>query len=59
MGFYNDKNSVNNSSSDEDEFKMADDDRMINTRINRPKSKIYRPFVYVQKDVVRVFFLFP
>jgi hypothetical protein len=36
IGFYNDKNSVNNSSSDEDEFKMADDDRMINTRINRP-----------------------
>jgi hypothetical protein len=42
IGFYNDKNSVNNSSSDEDEFKMADDDRMINTRINRPKSSYVR-----------------
>lgn len=42
MGFHNDKNIINNSSSDEEESKMADEERMINTRINRPKSSYVR-----------------
>ena len=41
MGFYND-NSINNSSSDEEETKMTDNERMMNTRINRPKSSYVR-----------------
>lgn len=39
LGFYNDNI---NSSSDDDAKNMADDDRMINTRINRPKSSYVR-----------------
>lgn len=42
MGFHNGKNIINNSSSDEEETKMADEERMINTRINRPKSSYVR-----------------
>lgn len=40
MGFYNDKKITH--SSDEDDSKMTDDDRMMNTRINRPKSSYVR-----------------
>ncbi|KAK3092872.1 hypothetical protein FSP39_008156 [Pinctada imbricata] len=50
MGFYNDVDRVNYSSDEDSTQNMADTDRPINTRINRPKSSYVRRRTTINGD---------